>query len=281
MKRLHTGKIVLEVIDLVLIGLSAGGFLAFFREKYQNYKIKHEDPIVGELKRISPRLMLSSKGSLLKIPLVRGGDKMKIFSFITENKMIAKIVMDFIFSKENEKKLLILQYTLFFLNNILTDGFGLRVAVAVSPSFLQIILVVLPSTIGGFVLGTVSSYPLASALLPLTVLFGRKIEDVPDPAEQCRMICKVAEQYHNRKMLVEMQKTVLPEPPAGIELPGPLVCIEQRTSLVQRYKLRSIVERVKAEKQIVHFDEFIKKFPECAPDPLIIYQKITDQQGNL
>ena len=82
MKRLHTGLIVFDTIDIICISFSAGSGIAYVVKKYRKYKVKYkvinkvitgEDPIVTELKEKSPVTMFSEDGKPLKLPLVRGG----------------------------------------------------------------------------------------------------------------------------------------------------------------------------------------------------------------
>jgi hypothetical protein len=37
-------------------------------------------------------------------------------------------------------------------------------------------------------------------------LYTRGIENVIDPSEKCRVLCKVAEEFHNRKLALEMKE---------------------------------------------------------------------------
>jgi len=99
----------------------------------------------------------------------------------------------------------LLQNCLIIFNEILTTSTGLRISTGGSLNYVQIILIALPSIIGGFLLGIISEYPLASALLPIAILVGRNIEDVPDSYEKCRILCKAAEQYYNKKLMLEME----------------------------------------------------------------------------
>jgi hypothetical protein len=62
---------------------------------------------------------------------------------------------------------------------------------------------------------------------------------------------------------------------AALQLPidkVPLLCTEQPLSLLERYKLREVIKSAKAKERIQHFQKFIKKFPECDPNPEAIYQ---------
>lgn len=85
MKRLHTGIIALDGIDILCISFSADSIISYdFKRyrKYQRIKITGEDPIVEELKRKSPVNMVSEKGNFVRLPLMRGGDKIRGFSLM-------------------------------------------------------------------------------------------------------------------------------------------------------------------------------------------------------
>ncbi len=56
-----------------------------------------------------------------------------------------------------------------------------------------------------------------------------------------------------------------------------LLCVDEKLPLLQRYKLTEIIRSKKARKHVQHFSEFIKKFPECNPDPTQVYQQIVDK----
>ena len=199
MKRLHTGTIVLDGIDILCMSFSAGSIIAYCFKKYQNYRSNKtaggEDTIIEELKRESPINMFSEKDEPLRLPLIRGGDNVRAFSLSIKSKKLAKIMMAVVNAKKNQKELRVLQEFLFILNALLTASTGFNIATGGSLNSVQIILIVFPSTVGGFLVGTISAYPLASALLPITIVFGRGIENIPDPYEKCRFICKAAEEY--------------------------------------------------------------------------------------
>ena len=66
----------------------------------------------------------------------------------------------------------------------------------------------------------------------------------------------------------------------AIQLPidqVPLVYVEEKISLLQRFKLRKLIESEKARKRVQHFSEFIKKFPECDADPEAVYEEIVEK----
>ena len=283
MKRLHTGIIVLDGIDILCISFSAGSMIAYGYKKYRNYrriKITGKDPIVDELKKKSPIQMGSEKNKPLKLPLMRGGDsKIKGYSLMIKSKKIAKILRAIFHAKRSQKKLRLLQDCLMILNGLLTTSTGLRIAISGSLSYVQILLIALPSTIGGFLLETISEYPVVSALLPIAILLGRDIENVPDPYEKCRILCKAAEEYHNKQLMLEMQnfRSLVEYASDTLQLPldqVPLLCTENKISLTQRFELKEVIRSARARKRVQHFSEFIKKFPECDADPETVFKEI-------
>ena len=286
MKRLYTGVIILDGIDILCISFSAGSIIAYGYKKYRNYKkmkITGEDPIVDELKKKSPIQMFSEKGKPLKLPLVRGGgnDKILWYSLMIKSKRLAKILRAIVYAKRSQKQLRLLKDCLIILNGLLTTSTGFRIAAGGALSYVQIILIAFPSTIGGFLLATISDYPVASALLPIAILLGRDIEDVPDPYEKCRILCKAAEEYHNKKLMLEMEnfRSLVEDASDALQLPldqVPLLCTENKLSLTQRFRLKEVIRSAKARKRVQHFSEFIKKFPECDADPETVFQEIME-----
>jgi len=274
MKRLSTGVIVLDAIDIICISFSVGSLLSYFFKKYtssKETKITDEDIIVQELKKKSPIIMFSKKGNPLKLSSIRGGDDVKAFSLLIKNKRLAQIIQAIINAKRNRRKLRLLQEVLLTLNGLLSTTTGLSIASGGSLSYVQIILIVLPSTFGGFVVGAVSQYPLITAVLPIALLLGQGVEDIPDANEKCKFLCKAAENYHNKELILEMKAmdSLLSDTAASLKISidkVPLRCIEQPLSLVERFKLKEVVKGSDVKKQIKHFSQFIKKFPECDVD---------------
>lgn len=285
MKKLYTGVILLDGIDILCISFSAGSMIACGYKKYKDYKrikINGTDPIIDELKKKSPIQMFSEKGKPLKLPLVRGGDgRIRGYSLVLKSKKLAKILRAIIHAKKSQKKLRLLQNCLFILNGLLTANTGFCVAVGGSLNYVQIILIAFPSTIGGVLLGTLSDHPVAIALLPVAILFGRGIEEAEDPYEKCRILCQVAEEYHNKQLMLEMQnfRSLVADASDAVQLPleqVPLLCTENKLSLIERFKLREVIRSNKARKRVQHFSEFIKKFPECDADPETVFQEIME-----
>ena len=46
------------------------------------------------------------------------------------------------------------------------------------------------------------AYTLASVLLPIGIVAGRGIENIMNPYEKCKAICKAAEEFHNEQLLI-------------------------------------------------------------------------------
>ncbi len=270
--RLHTGVIVLDTIDIICISFSAGSGIAWLVRIYKKRKQKKgKDPIIAELKRKSPIVLFSKAGNPLKLPLVRGGSKLRGFSLVLKNKRVARIIMAIIAARKKQRQLRLLSDFFFLLNNLLTVSAGLRIAVGCSLDYTQIILFGLPSSVGGFLIAHLIAHPLFVVLLPLAILSGRGIKDIPDPYERCRLLCQVAAEYHNKQLKLEMKNmnSLLEDTAAALGLPidqVPFVCEEQPLSLLQRYKLRSLLDRAEARKRVQYFDEFIERFPECDVD---------------
>ena len=283
MKRLHTGLIIFDAIDIICISFSTGSSMAYLIKKYRNYKKRrNEDPIVTELKKKSSIIMVSEVGKPLKLPLVRGGDKLKGFSLLIKNKKLAILVRAIATAKRKQKQLRLLRVFFMTFNALLTSSVGLRFAVGGSLNYTQFILIAFPSTIAGFMMGLVTANPLVSVLLPLAMLYGRGIEDIPDPYEKCKTFCKVAEEFHNKQLAIEMKElnSLVEDASTALQLPldqVPLLCVEEKLSLLQRYKLRQLIKSEQARKRVQYFNEFIKKFPECDADPEAVYQQIAEK----
>ena len=296
MKRLHTGVILLDTIDIICLSFSAGSTLAYFYKFYKTYKNRRrsrgQDPLVTDLKKKSPILMFSEDGKPLKVPLLRGGDKVRglsLISVVIKNKKLANLLRALIHAERVKRRLRVLRLFFFTLNSLLSTSVGLRIALGGSLDYTQIIIIGAPSTVGGFLVGLTSTYPLASALLPLlplAIFYGRGIEDIPDPSRNCRVLCKVVEEFHNKQLGIEMTKfnsdSLVEDASAALQLPldqRHLICVEDKRSMLERFKLREVIKSEKARKRVQHFSEFIKKFPECDADPKVtiaIVEKIAE-----
>jgi hypothetical protein len=284
MKRLHTGVIVFDTIDIICISFSVGSCLAYLMRKHK--ESRDVDPIVTELKEKSPVIAVSIDGKPLKLPLVRGGDTLKGVkgvSLAIKSKRLAALISAIVYAKRSQKLVKLLQIYFAILNASLTSSVGLRFAVGGSLDYTQFILIAFPATAGGFLIGQVIANPLASVFLPLAILYGRGIEDIPDPYEKCKLLCKVAEEFHNKQLAIDEMKnlnSLVEDTSTALQLPldkVPLVCVEEKLSLLQRFKLRKLIESERVQKRVQHFNEFIKQFPECDADPETVYEQVVEK----
>jgi hypothetical protein len=202
----------------------------------------------------------------------------KGLSLLIKSKKLAALVRAIVNARLKQKQLRLLRLLFITLNTALTTSVGLRFAVGGSLSYTQFVLIALPSTAGGLIMGLTLANPLASALLPLAILYGRGIEDISDPYEKCKAMCKIAEEFHNKQLTVEMKELhSLVEDTSTTLDKIHLLCVEQKLSLSQRYKLIEVIKSEKAQKRMRHFSEFIKKFPECDADPKVVYEQIVEK----
>ena len=292
MKRLHTGVILFDTVDIICVSFSVGSGLAYLIRRYKEgknvdpivaelKKKRNVDPIVNELREKSPVIAVSIDDKPLKLPVLRGGEKLKGVSLAIKSKRLAALVKAIIFAKRRQKQLKLLQIIFATLNG-LTSSVGLRFAVGGSLDYTQFILIAFPATVGGFLMGQIIANPLASVFLPLAILYGRGIEDIPNPYEKCQHLCKVAEEFHNKQLAIEMKElnSLVEDTSTALQLPFdkvPLVCVEEKLSLLQRFKLRKLVESERVRKRVQHFNEFIKQFPECDPDPEAVYEQVVEK----
>jgi hypothetical protein len=255
--------------------------MSFLLRKYNERKIieKKIDPIITELTKESRGMAISVDGKPLKVPLVRGGqiiEKTSLRFLVIKNKTFFAIVKAVMNARRHQRLLKLLQIHLFIINTFLNSSLGVRFAVGGSFDFTQFVLIFFPASFSGFIIAQVIANPIGAGLLPLAILYGR-VEDVLDPSENCLVWCKLAEQFHNEKFVLEMAEmtkleAIVKNP--SIELPKPFVCVENPLSIVQRFSLRSSLESDKARNQVKYFRDFIKKVPECDVDPDTVYEAV-------
>jgi hypothetical protein len=73
-------------------------------------------------------------------------------------------------------------------------------------------------------------------------------------------------------------KSLAEDAPTAVQLPidkVPLLCVEEKLSLLQRFKLKEIIKSAKTKKRVQYFSQFIKKFAECNVDLEAVKEKIT------
>ena len=284
MRRYPSGLIVFDTIDIICISFSVGSSIAYLSRRHK--RTKREDPLVKELKKKSPVMAVSIDGKPLQVPLIRGGaefEKFKLFSVAIKNKKIAILVRAICTAKKNQKMFRLLQIYFAVLNRALISSVGLGVAANGALDWTQFILIAAPSSVAGFLVGQVFTNPLASVFLPLAILYSRGIENIADPYERCRVVCKVAENFHNEELAMEMGKlnSLVEETSGALSLPLDkvplLACVEEKLSLLERFKLKQLVKNEKARKRVKHFSDFIKTLPECNVDPEVVYEQVVEK----
>nr|WPV76398.1 hypothetical protein [Naviculales sp.] len=285
MKRILNKVIIFETFDIICICFSFGATLAYLNRKIKqkrNLDPQNLDPIVNDLKRRSPLVIpVNVDGTPMKLPLIRGGaDNVPVegLSLTIKNKKLADLIFAIRLYIRKYKKLKLLQIFFAALNASLTTNCGIRFAVGGSLNYVQIILLIFPSTVVGYMVEQIVSNPLVSIFSPLLLILGRGINDIPneDSVEQCRILCKYAQEYHNDKFFVEMKKLNPAIKDSPIKLEVPFECIEEKLSIVERFKLRRLIKSKKTQKQVQYFKEFIKKFPQCDADSDDVYKEIID-----
>jgi hypothetical protein len=277
MKRLFNGLIVFDRFDIICISFSAGSSIALVIKSYKSYKERRNiDPIVAELKKKSLLLTVSESGKPLKAPLIRGGDQdFEVFSLLIKNKKFAILVRSIFDAMKKRKQLKLLRLCFVTLNTILTTSVGLRFVVGGSLSYTQFLLIAFPSTLGGLILGLVSSNPLTTILLPIFLMYSRGIEDIPNSSEKCRIICEVPKELENKELMIKMKELNVLVEDTSIRFDKPhLRCVENKLSLLQRYKLTEVIKSQHAKNRVQYFNEFIRKLPECDVDPKEVLHEI-------
>lgn len=232
----------MDAVDIIYIGFSAGSSVGL--KFYRNHKQKRQDPLIAELKKKSLILMRSTKGRPVKLPLIRGGYELhglqgndlkglQGLSLVIKNRKLASILMAIVTAKTKERQLKFLSDVCYIINNILTTV-GFRFAVAGTFDYTHIILLGFPATLGGFLLAQLKSYPI-----PLAILAGRVIEDIPDPYAKCRSLCEIATSFHNSQVRIQMKNlnSLMKETAAALQLPidkVPLIYLFRTATFISR-----------------------------------------------
>lgn len=127
--------------------------------------------------------------------LITGVDNNRI-RLVIKNERLAKIIKATFRAQQKQKHVQFVQEFFAVLNAFLSFGAGLHFAIGGSLDSKQIILIVFPSTVSGFLMLLASKYPLLTILIPLAI-WG--IENLPDPFKKYRIFGKAAEEYHNEQ----------------------------------------------------------------------------------
>lgn len=267
MKIYPNGLIILDAVDIICLGLLLGySTVRIIKMLNKYYSNKSEDPLVSELKKISPAKEIK-EDKPLNVPVryfTRGGQLppgLKGFLLDVKSKQIGRLIVYLLKITKRMRELKRVRTVIVFLNILLFKKLGIAFAAGGSIThFRLIVLVSTSSTIGAllaliatpggfiFVLGPILTLIIRSEYLPI------------ETVNRCRLLCEAVEQYYNKKLELEM-KSFTP----GLETPfsvnseqGPFQCTGEG-KLSQRY----LKNKEKIEKQVQYFNKFKDKFPEC------------------
>jgi hypothetical protein len=286
MKMYPSGMVCLDLYDVVLISFTVGNtvgvLIKFYRKRHQ--KLISADPIIGELKTKSPRMVLSESGQMKRPPLgvyLRGGEKWRrltiLLSVVIKNKRFAKLIKSIVEIHQKQRQLRFLAAIFSTLNRLLTNHVGLYIDATSYLDYSRFIFIAISSGTGGLLTGLLLKNSIILSVLSCATMYLRGVERISSDYNNCQILCEVAQQFHNKQVQIEMKK-IIPEiqnPLIDIEVPT-YICMEEKTSLVQRYRLRQLVESEKGNKRVQYFNEFIKKFPDCDPNPETIFKSIEE-----
>ena len=286
MKMYPSGMVCLDIYDVVLISFTVGNtvgvLIKFYRKRHQ--KLISADPIIGELKTKSPRMVLSESGQMKRPPLgvyLRGGEKWRrltiLLSVVIKNKRFAKLIKSIVEIHQKQRQLRFLAAIFSTLNRLLTNHVGLYIDATSYLDYSRFIFIAISSGTGGLLTGLLLKNSIILSVLSCATMYLRGVERISSDYNNCQILCEVAQQFHNKQVQIEMKK-IIPEiqnPLIDIEVPT-YICMEEKTSLVQRYRLRQLVESEKGNKRVQYFNEFIKKFPDCDPNPETIFKSIEE-----
>ena len=289
-----TGSLELDILDVILLAWVAGGTLSFLSRQIKNRKFRRQkrDSLAIDLERQSRSLMITEQGKAIPVATISkisgGAEANKgasLFQAMVKNRRFARFLRLLLVAKEKERQFKLLRIFFFTFNSILTTG-GIRVAVGGNLDLVQLILIIFPSSLAGFILERLIENPVVTVMLPITALYARGIEDIDDTSEKCRQICQAAEKIHNKRMLMEMKEIVAPDETQAMPFSVPsesaaIECVESKLSLTQRYRLKQLLKGEKTRRQVQHFSEFIKKFPECDPNEELVSQEIMQRISEL
>ena len=280
------GLVCLDLYDFVLVTFCVGNTIGYVvrRKMAKRSETIVQDPIINELKSRSPRLLRSENGMMIKLPLngARGGNKRSatmLFSLIIRSPKFAAFLRLLLEAKRKQRQLLFLRIMFTALNKFITNNAGIYIHISnASYDYVKLIMIGVSSTTTGVMLGLFLQNSIALSGFSLLALYMRDIEYVE--YDNCALLCKAVQTYHNTGILQEMRSTIQITKDELLELEPPvyLSCFEEKTSLIQRYKLRELLDSKSGKRRIQHFSEFIKRFPECQPDTEALYKDIIETQ---
>lgn len=267
MKIYPNGLIILDAVDIICLGLLLGYSTArIIKMLNKYYSNKSKDPLVSELKKISPVKEIK-KDKPLNVNVryfPRGGELppgLKGFLLDITDRRIGELIVYLLKITKRMRELKRVRTAIVFLNVLLFKKLGIAFAAGGSIThFRLIVLVSTSSTIGALLALMATPGGFIFVLGPILTLITRS-EYVPiETINRCQLLCEAVEKYYNKKLELEM-KSFTP----GLETPfsvnseqGPFQCTGEG-KLYQRY----LKDKEKIENQVQYFNEFKDKLPEC------------------
>ena len=267
MKVYPNGLIILDATDIiclgVILGYSTTTIVKLLKTYYSN---KNEDPLVSDLKRLSP-VKEKEKNKPLKVPIryfPRGGQLppgLKRISVFIKNKQLGKLVVILLRVTKKIRELKRVKSALILLNVLLFRKLGLAFAAGGSITHIHILLFVTTSSTAGALLALLSAAGgFIFVLAPLLTLISRYEFISSETVNRCRLLCEAAQEYHNKKLGIEM-KSFAQEMETSLSLTsdeGPLQCTGEG-KLYQRYK----EGQEYLNNQVNNFNKIKNRFSEC------------------
>lgn len=265
MKIYPNGLIILNAVDIICFGLILGYSTARIIKMLNKYYLnKFEDPLVSELKKISP-IKEIKKYKPLNIPvryLPRGGQLppgLRGFLLDIKNKQMIVYMLKI---TKRIRELKRVRTALIFLNVLLFKKLGIAFVAGGSITHLRLIVLVSTSSTIGALLGLmVAPDGFIFLLGPILTLISRSKYVSSETLNRCRLLCEAVEQYYNKKLETEMKSftTGLETPFSANSEQGPFQCTSGG-KLYQRY----LENAEKIKNQVQNFNKFKEKFPECS-----------------
>ena len=272
MKIYPSGLIVLDVVDVICLGLllgySTASIIKMLNKYYSN---KSEDPLVSELKKISPvkEIKKDKPLNVLVRYFPRGGQilpELKAFLLHINNRQIGKLVVHVLKITKRIRELKRVKTALVFLNILLFKKLGIAFAAGGSLTHLRIVLLVsTSSTIGALIALMATPGGFIFVLGPILTLIARSEYISTENINTCRLLCEAAEKYYNKKLELEMKEfTPELETPFNVNpKQGPFKCTGEG-KLYERY----LKNKEKINNKVKNFNEFRNGFLECNDETL-------------
>ena len=217
MKIYPNGLIILDATDIICLGLilvySTGTIIKLLKIYYAS---KNEDPLVSDLKRLSPvKEIKKEKNKPLKVPICyfprsdQLPPDLKGISIFIRNKQLGKLVVILLKVTKKVRQLKKVKTALILLNVLLFKKLGIAFAAGESITHIHILLFVTTSSTAGALLALLlTTGGFIFVLGPLLTLISRHEFVSAETINRCRLLCEVVQEYHNKKLGIEMESFV-------------------------------------------------------------------------